>query len=334
MITFAGLSLLWSSWRFVSDGTLIGVGLPWVTLLFTYLGVISYRYATEGREKRFLRSALEHYLNPDVIAAVVANPDSLKLGGQRRHLSILFADIVAFSSRAESTEPEQLVSLLNTFMTTMTNVVLKGGGVVDKLIGDGIMAFWGAPLAAQNSARDAIACALGMLKELNGLADRDDRFKDLRIGIGIATGDAVVGNVGGENRFTYSAIGDVVNLASRMEGLTRHFNVDILVDKATFEEAGPVFVARRIGLVRVKGRQQPVSVIEIASRKADSLDDSYYRRFTAALDLIGRGCSAASDLRALQSERPDDRVATMYLDLLERPGCQSSDQIVFQLDTK
>jgi adenylate cyclase len=158
-----GTGYLWyAAWRLTHDGALIGVVLPWLTLLLTYLGVTSYRYITEGKEKRFLRSAFERYMNRDVIASVLSNPDGLKLGGQRRHLSILFADIVGFTSRAERMEPEPLVSMLNAYMSVMTDVILDTGGVLE-LIGDGIMAFWGAPLTTQNPARDSLHCALRML---------------------------------------------------------------------------------------------------------------------------------------------------------------------------
>ena len=112
---------------------------------------MSWRYFAEGADKRYLRHAFEHYLIPDVIAAVVDNPTGLKLGGERRHLTILFSDIVNFTSRAERTDPEPLVALLNTYMTAMTNLILQSGGVVDKLMGDGIMAFWGAPIDDRKS---------------------------------------------------------------------------------------------------------------------------------------------------------------------------------------
>ena len=117
----------------------------------TYIFVMSWGYFAEGAEKRHLRHAFEHYLDPDVIASVVDNPTGLKLGGERRHLTIMFSDIVGFTSRAERTDPEPLVALLNTYMTVMTNLILQSGGVVDKLMGDGIMAFWGAPMTDRKS---------------------------------------------------------------------------------------------------------------------------------------------------------------------------------------
>ncbi len=171
----------------------------------------------------------------------------MKLGGERRHLAILFADIVSFTKRAEKTEPEDLLALLNTYMTSMIDVIFKTGGVVDKLMGDGIMAFWGAPNDLENPSRSALDCALKMLENLNVLQTTDPRFADLDIGIGISTGDVVVGNLGGENRFDYSVIGDTVNFASRLEGLTRHFKVHLLVSRETYTEAGAGYIGRELG---------------------------------------------------------------------------------------
>jgi len=334
LVALGAAYLAYSTWRLSYDGALIGLVFPWATLGFTYFVVVSYRYFTEGKEKRHLRRAFELYLNPDVVASVVDDPAGLRLGGERRHLSILFADIVGFTSRAERSEPEPLVALLNTYMTVMTNVIFENGGVVDKLMGDGIMAFWGAPVHVQNPARDAVNCALQMLEQLKALAQRDDRFKDVNIGIGICTGEAVVGNFGGEGRFDYSVIGDTVNLASRLEGLTRQFKVHLLVNRDTFDDAGPGFIAREIGMVRVKGKQQLVPVVEIAGHEGDSVDPAYYRRFAQALDRLHQGESPESDLRALLAERPGDQVTAMCLERLESGDLAAMREMVFEFDTK
>lgn len=326
--------LLFSTWRFMSSGALIGVVFPLAALGLSYFAATIYRYVTEGREKRYLRRAFELYLNPDVVASVVDNPAGLRLGGERRRLSILFADIVGFTSRAERSEPEPLVALLNTYMTVMTNVIFESAGVVDKLMGDGIMAFWGAPVEVTNPARNAVECALKMLDELKALAARDERFKDVNIGIGICTGEAVVGNFGGEGRFDYSVIGDTVNLASRLEGLTRQFHVRLLVNRETLDQAGAGFIAREIGLVKVKGKNQLVPVVEVAGREGDSVDPSYYRRFTQAIGELSRGASPEPRLRALLAERPDDQVIAMCLERLKAAGDSPLREMVFEFETK
>jgi adenylate cyclase len=291
---------------------------------------------TEGLEKRHLRNVFEHYLHPEVIQSVVDDPDSFKLGGERRHLSILFADIINFTSRAESSNAEELVALLNVYMTRMTDLILQSGGVVDKLMGDGIMAFWGAPAEVPNTARCAIDCALAMLRGLGELRQHDERFKDLDIGIGIATGEAIVGNFGGERRFDYSVIGDVVNLASRVEGLTRQLKVHLLVTRETYSEAGDAYIARGIGLVKVKGKQQAVALVEVIAHASDGVDPGYLHRFEQVLGAIRSGSSgqAYSDLSDLAQEHPDDRVVQLYLERIASATGVNPAEIVLEFDSK
>lgn len=317
-----------------ADGEILGFVFPLMVLVLTYMFVMSWRYFAEGAEKRHLRHVFEHYLDPDVIASVVDNPTGLKLGGERRHLSILFSDIVNFTSRAERTDPEPLVALLNTYMTVMTNLILQSGGVVDKLMGDGIMAFWGAPLAIENPAREAIKCALRMMEELEALARRDERFTDLKIGIGICTGDAIVGNFGGEQRFDYSVIGDTVNLASRLEGLTRPFKVGILANRPTLEEAGGGFITREIGLVKVKGKDVLVPVVEIVAIEGDGVDPAYYERYAGAIAMLRKGASPEAELRKLLQDRPNDQVIAMCLDRLHASDGPPPTEMTFEFDTK
>ncbi len=326
--------LAWAIHLLRARGEVLGVVFPLLALAVTYIFVISWRYAVEGREKWFIRHAFEHYLSPEVIASLVDNPEGLKLGGERRHLAILFSDIVNFTSRAERTEPEPLVALLNVYMTVMTNLILESGGTVDKLMGDGIMAFWGAPAAIENPARAALGCAVRMIEELKRLAASDARFADMRIGIGVCIGDAVVGNFGGERSFDYSAIGDTVNLASRLEGLTRQFKVDILVNRQAFREAGDGFVGREIGLVKVKGKDQLVPVVEIAGRAGDGVNPAYYERFSRALESLRTGASPEGELRAMLADRPDDRVIAMCLERLGAADGRHPREMVFEFDTK
>jgi adenylate cyclase len=166
------------------------------------------------------------------------------------------------------------------------------------------------------------------------LAKRDERFADLRMGIGICTGDAIVGNFGGEQRFDYSVIGDTVNLASRLEGLTRQFKVGILANGPTLEEAGEGFITREIGLVKVKGKDVLVPVIEIVAVEGDGVDPGYYRRFAEAIAMLRRGDSPESELRGLLRDRPDDQVIAMCLERLDSSEGSRPSEMVFEFDTK
>ena len=322
--------------RLLNDGLVVGIVFPMLTGVLMYMFLAGYRYITEGREKHHLRVAFEHYLNPDVITSVLDSPQGLKLGGERRHLAILFADIVSFTKRAERTEPEDLVALLNTYMTSMIDVIFKTGGVVDKLMGDGIMAFWGAPNELENPSRSAIDCALKMLADLRELQKNDPRFVDLDIGIGISTGDVVVGNFGGENRFDYSVIGDTVNFASRLEGLTRHFKVHLLVSRVTYAEAGAGFIGRELGLVKVKGKQLLVPIVDVAGHDNDGADPAFYRRFGDALAMIraGDASSARDELARLGEVRPDDTPVRIYLDKLAVDPEHPPADMVFEFESK
>ncbi|HVB78830.1 MAG TPA: adenylate/guanylate cyclase domain-containing protein [Candidatus Binataceae bacterium] len=326
----------YAQYRLVDDGVLIYVVLPLTAALLTYMVMATYRYMTEGSEKRYLRSAFEHYLNPNVVASVVDDPQGLRLSGERRHLAILFSDIVNFTSRAERSEPEQVVALLNTYMSVMIDIIFQSQGVVDKLMGDGIMAFWGAPNEIENPAAAAIDCALRMLEGLQRLRQADERFADVDIGIGIATGDVVVGNFGGARRFDYSAVGDTVNLASRLEGLTRHFQVHLLVNRQTLAEASGNYCAREVGLVKVKGKEQLVPIVDVAGRAGNGIDPTFYERFNRALEHIRNGEATAANtmLLALSREAPDDALISLYLEKIVEATDGQPTEMVFEFETK
>jgi adenylate cyclase len=183
-------------------------------------------------------------------------------------------------------------------------------------------------------ARHAIDCAISLQSELKRMAVRDPRFSDIRIGIGIATGEVIVGNFGGEKKFDYSVIGDTVNLASRLEGLTRQFKVNVLVNQQTYDEAAGDYVARQIGLVRVKGKDQLVSVVEIAGHRGDGIDPAHYQRFNEALALLRQGQSPEADLQMLQHQSPDDHVIEMCLERLHAIHGDLPHEIVFEFDSK
>jgi adenylate cyclase len=326
----------YAQYRLVGDGVLIDVVLPLASVLLTYTVLATYRYVTEGSEKRYLRSAFEHYLNPNVVASVVDDPQGLRLSGERRHLAILFSDIVNFTSRAERSEPERVVALLNTYMSVMIDIIFQSQGVVDKLMGDGIMAFWGAPNEIENPAAAAIDCALKMLEGLQRLRQDDERFADVDIGIGIATGDVVVGNFGGARRFDYSAVGDTVNLASRLEGLTRHFQVHLLVNRQTLIEAAGNYCAREVGLVKVKGKEQLVPIVDVAGRAGNGIDPTFYERFNRALEHIRNGEATAANtmLLALSHEAPDDALVSLYLEKIVEATDGQPTEMVFEFETK
>jgi adenylate cyclase len=231
------------------------------------LGLLA-NYATLGRQKRFIKNAFQQYLSPAVIEQLIAHPERLRLGGERKSLSIFFSDLQGFTSISEQLDPEALTALLNDYLSAMTEIIHAHGGTVDKYEGDAVIAFWNAPLDVPDHARRAVNAALRCQARLAELRPEFRRRTghDLYMRIGLNTGPAVVGNMGSHSRFDYSMLGDAVNLAARLEGVNKQFGSYTLVSEFTRDAvlAGPgrPIAMRELGRVAVVGRRQPVRVFE------------------------------------------------------------------------
>jgi adenylate cyclase len=234
----------------------------------TLAGLV-YQYATAEGHRQYVRGAFERYVGSQVADQLARDPDRLRLGGETREISIMFTDIRGFSTIAEHMAPEALAELLTEHLGAQTRIVFTHEGFLDKYIGDSVMAFWGAPLHVGDHARRACATALDIAAAMPALrAEWAARgWPQIHIGIGIDTGDAIVGNFGSAQRFSYTAISDHVNLASRLEGLNKVYGTLILVSEQTRREIGDEFVCREIDYVRVKGKTQPVVVYELLCRR-------------------------------------------------------------------
>ena len=251
-----------------------------VTAVLTALiaGVVI-NYATEGRQKAFLKQAFRFYLNPEVIDRIIRDPSQLKLGGERRELTIFFSDLQGFSSISERLDPEGLTTLLNDFLSDMTDIVLEAGGTLDKYEGDAIIAFWNAPLGQPDHA--VRACSATVRCQLR-LAERADEFKarcgaDLVMRAGLNTGEVVVGNMGSKQRFNYTVLGDAANLASRLEGANKAFGSRVMVSESTWKQTGGAFIGRELAQLRVVGRSAPVTVFELAGFAGDPIPAAWAR---------------------------------------------------------
>lgn len=246
----------------ISAAVLISIAIFWM------------RYATEGREKRLLKAAFQQYMSAPVVERVLRHPEQLALGGEKKTLSVLFADIREFTLMAEMMDPEVLVKFMNRYLTAMTDVILDNGGTLDKYIGDAIMAVFGAPEDQQDHAPRACRAARQMIDTLYRERQRwkAEGFPEIRIGVGVNTGPMAVGNMGSERRFDYTVMGDNVNLGSRLEGLSKVYGVKIVVSEFTRAAVGEAFAFRELDFVQVKGREKPVRVFELLTVNEQAVD--------------------------------------------------------------
>jgi adenylate cyclase len=284
---------------------------PLLGISLTYLGGEAYRSLVVDRKGRQLKKAFSSYVSPDLVKQIEKNPDRLILGGEQRELSILFSDIRGFTTFSESLSPQELVVLLNEYLTPMTRIVLEERGTLDKFIGDAVMALFNAPLTVPDHATRACAAAVKMMEELEvlnvGFVARG--MQTIDIGIGINTGPAVVGNMGADIRFDYTAIGDSVNLASRLEGLNKQYGSNILVSEETRKQVqDPRFVFREVDRVRVKGKNLPIVMYELMLHHAEMLP-----RFEEALKMYRRQeFAAAKTVFDDLADRYDDGPSHLY----------------------
>ena len=250
---------------FIENLYWIPIVAPILTLLVTFSGVYLYRYVTEERGKKFIKETFSHFVTKSVVDELLANPEKIKLGGEKKECTVFFSDVVGFTTIAEQLTPEALVRLLNEYLTEMTNIVFKYDGMLDKYEGDAVMAVFGAPIAQGNHAYNACATALEMqeqlvkLRELWGKQGRPQ----LHARCGLNTGPMVVGNMGSETRFDYTVMGDSVNLGARLEPANKQYGTRIMIGEQTYLLAKDQIVARELDLLRVKGKTEPVRVYEL-----------------------------------------------------------------------
>lgn len=255
-----------------TQGHLVSTILPIIQVLFTYTFLNFYKYFTEERSKKELRATFSKYVSPAIVEEILKDPKNLELGGRKERVTVFFSDIRDFTTISEKLDPKVLSDLLNSYLTPMTELVFKNRGTLDKYMGDAIMAFFGAPVHDENHAKMACRCALQNLEKLKELqikyARRGLPFID--IGIGLNTGECNVGNMGSQTVRSYTVMGDVVNLASRLEGINKTYGTHIIISEYTYEEVKSDFLCREIDWVRVKGKINPVKIYELLTENHNS----------------------------------------------------------------
>ena len=280
IITLVAMALaLGASWyaytdyRFLTDAVT-----PSITIFSVYITVSLINFLQTEAEKKFVRGAMGQYLSPALVDQIAANPDLLKLGGETRNMTFLFCDVRGFTTISEQfkTNPQGLTRLMNRFLTPLTNVIMARQGTIDKYMGDCIMAFWNAPLDVPAHPQRACESALEMFREIDKLnvnlkaeAEAENRpFFAINIGIGLNSGDVVVGNMGSDQRFDYSVLGDAVNLASRLEGQSKTYGVNVVIGDTTYEGAKDEYATIEMDLIAVKGKKEAVRIHALLGDKA------------------------------------------------------------------
>ncbi|MCZ8155959.1 MAG: adenylate/guanylate cyclase domain-containing protein [Leptospira sp.] len=241
--------------------------LPSVTIeqIVVFIAIIGFRILTEEENVKYIRQTFSKFVSADVVDELLKHPDNLALGGSKKEITIFFSDIRGFTTISEALGPEELVKLLNEYLSAMTDMIIQYKGTIDKYMGDAIMAFWGAPVPLEDHAYYACVAALAQLDFLKVLQANwvERNVPVIDIGIGLNSGPAVVGNMGSSHRMEYTCMGDTINLGSRLEGSNKMYGTNIIISEHTYEKVKDRVIARELDLVRVKGKTLPVRIYEL-----------------------------------------------------------------------
>lgn len=294
---------------------------PMVAVLASYIASTAYHFVTERKQRLLIKNMFSTYVNAAVVDELIANPEKLQLGGERKQLTVLFSDVEGFTTVAERMAPDALVAFLNEYLSAMTEVIFKNNGTLDKFFGDAVIAFWGAPLPQTDHAVRACLTAVEMQQRLIELRVKwQAEGKPLvRTRIGINTGEMVVGNFGGTGKFDYTVIGDSVNIASRLEGANKFYRTGIIVSQATYDLVKHRIVGRELDLITVKGRTEPLRIFELL-QPVNANADASFSKFLAFYS-EGMHCyrerrwnDAARNLQEALSLRPEDYPTSIHLE--------------------
>jgi adenylate cyclase len=305
---------------FAHKGQWLSFVIPAATLAANYAAITSVRMIREERAKRKIRKSFSQYLSPGVISLMEKDPEKyIRPGGEVKELSVLFSDIRGFTTISEGLTPDQLVQLLNEYFEQMTEILFATDGTLDKFIGDAIMAFWGSPSPQEDHASRGCACALQMSR---GLATLNAKWQaagrpPISIGVGLNTGMVNVGNMGTARRLSWTVMGDNVNLASRLEGITKEYHVQIVISEATYHQVSSQFVCRELDKIRVKGKNQPVNIYELMGVAAEK---SKYQPLLDGFDTAMKSYKAqnwreaANQFSEVLANFPDDGPSQVFLE--------------------
>jgi len=288
-----------ASWYFYQQaGLLFDATYPLLSSALVYLTLVFSNYISEQAQRRRIRSAFGQYLSPALVEQLAQSPEKLVLGGEEREMSILFSDVRGFTTISElyKDDPQGLTSLMNSFLTPLTNAIIDHKGTIDKYMGDAVMAFWNAPLHDELHEYNACEAALEMLHRVDTLNrqreqqanETGQRFIPIRVGVGINTGRCVVGNMGSDLRFNYSVLGDPVNLASRLEGQSKNYGVPIILGSKTASGLRDKFAVLELDCITVKGKTEPESVYTVLGRADVAGSERFGRLNHTVAEMLAR----------------------------------------------
>jgi len=300
------------------DGSIFPVVTMQANIFVCYLVLLVIIQYTSSKEQSFIKSAFSRYLSPTVVDRLIENREGLTLGGEERELTIFFSDIAGFTTISEKTNPQQLVKLLNEYFTEMTTIITNNGGMIDKYIGDAIMAEFGAPLYFEGHSLAATRAALQMQKKCDDLnkiwKQRGD--PEIRARIGLNSGNVILGNMGSHQVFDYTVIGDSVNLASRLESAGKKYGCNILISESVYTGiVGSGIQTRLLDYIKVKGKTKPVKVFEVMDDEYYEKYREYFLRFQEALDeYYNRNFTKADELFSICTDlKPGDPASIEFI---------------------
>lgn len=317
---------------------------PIFAIVFSYLGNSAYLYITEQREKNRIRQTFQKYVSKSVVQEMLDSGSSPQYGGERKELTVLFSDIRSFTNFSEKLTPEEVVNKLSEYLTEMTEIVLQHNGTLDKFVGDEIMAIYGAPHYYENHAEQACRTAFKMIEKLNEMRQvytSNNGADYFDIGVGVNTGDMVVGNLGSQQLFDYTVIGDAVNLGARLEGLNKYYGTRIIISEFTKQSVGNSIISRELDSVKVKGKDKPIRIFELIGidKVPDIVMDLRVNLYNQALNYYydKKWYNCLRDMNKILKEFPTDGPAKLYirrcLDLMENPPTEEWEPVI-KFETK
>jgi adenylate cyclase len=323
---FIATLLVGTSWYFYTQHRLlIDFTYPLLSTTTIYLTLIFSSFVREQAQRRQIRSAFGQYLSPALVEQLAQSPEKLVLGGEEREMTIMFSDVRGFTTISESfkNDPQGLTTLMNRFLTPLTNAILARKGTIDKYMGDAIMAFWNAPLDDKEHQLNACEAAVDMLERIDVLNKQRElepqeggqTFFPLNVGVGLNTGVCVVGNMGSDLRFDYSVLGDSVNLASRLEGQSKEYGFPIIVGSKTALAVKDKFAILELDFIMVKGKKEPEVIYAIAGREDTAQSGRFQRLRNLTIEMLA--CYRSRDwdgaLAAIERGRRTDEARALEL---------------------